>query len=53
MWSFDNVEPGVYTVFADARTDPVPGPAGGGNTNNNPSAVLGNCALTVFVNPVA
>jgi hypothetical protein len=53
MWSFDGVEPGVYTVFADARTDPVPGPRGGGNTNNNPSAVLGNCALTVFVNPVA
>lgn len=51
MWSFDNVQPGAYDVFVDARTDPVPGPPGGGNTNNNPSAVLENCALTVFVNP--
>ena len=25
----------------------------GGNTNNNPTAVIENCALTVFVNPVA
>ena len=53
MWSFDGVQPGVYDVFVDARTDPVPGPAGGGNTNNNPSAGMGNCALTVFVIPVA
>jgi len=53
MWSFDDVQPGAYNVFVDARTDPVPGPAGGGNTNNNPTAVLENCALTVFVNPVA
>ena len=53
MWSFDDVEPGAYDVFVDARTDPVPGPAGGGNTNNNPTASLGNCALTVFVNPIA
>lgn len=52
MWAFDGVQPGVYDVFVDARTDPVPGPAGGGNTNNNPTAVLENCALTVFVIPV-
>jgi hypothetical protein len=52
MWSFDNVEPGAYDVFVDARTDPVPGPPGGGNTNNNPSATLEHCALTVFVIPV-
>lgn len=52
MWSFDGVQPGVYDVFVDARTDPVPGPAGGGNTHNNPSAAMGNCALTVFVIPV-
>jgi hypothetical protein len=51
MWSFDNVAPGAYEVFVDARTDPVPGPPGGGNTNNNPSAALEQCALTVFVNP--
>jgi hypothetical protein len=51
MWSFDDVQPGVYDVLGDARTDPVPGPRGGGNTNNNPSAVLENCALTVFVIP--
>jgi hypothetical protein len=51
MWSFDDVAPGAYDVFVDARTDPVPGPPGGGNTNNNPSAELGNCALTVFVLP--
>jgi hypothetical protein len=51
MWSFENVAPGTYDVFVDARTDPVPGPAGGGNTNNNPSAALEQCALTVFVNP--
>jgi len=53
MWSFDSVEPGVYEVLGDARTDPVPGPTGGGNTNNNPTAVLENCALTVFVIPAA
>lgn len=53
MWSFDGVQPGVYDVFVDARTDPVPGPAGGGSTHNNPSAGMGNCALTVFVIPVA
>jgi hypothetical protein len=53
MWSFDGIEPGVYTVFVDARTDPVPGPPGGGNTHNNPSAGMGNCALTVFVIPTA
>ena len=53
MWSFDDVDPGAYDVFVDARTDPVPGAPGGGNTNNNPTAVLENCALTVFVNPVA
>ena len=53
MWSFDDVQPGVYFVLGDARTDPVPGPAGGENTHNNPTATLGNCALTVFVNPVA
>jgi hypothetical protein len=45
--------PGVYEVLGDARTDPVPGPKGGGNTNNNPTAVLENCALTVFVIPAA
>jgi hypothetical protein len=53
MWSFDGVAPGTYDVFVDARSDPVPGPAGGGNTNNNPTAGLGNCALTVFVIPAA
>jgi hypothetical protein len=53
MWTFDGIEPGVYTVFVDARTDPVPGPPGGGNTNHNPSAGMGNCALTVFVSPMA
>jgi hypothetical protein len=53
MWTFDGIEPGVYSVFADARTDPVPGRAGGGNTNNNPSAVMENCAMTVFVVPAA
>ena len=53
MWSFDSVQPGTYDVLGDARTDPVPGPRGGGNTNNNPTAVLENCALTVFVVPVA
>jgi hypothetical protein len=53
MWSFDDVGPGAYDVFADARTDPVPGAPGTGNTNNNPSAVLENCALTVFVIPAA
>jgi hypothetical protein len=31
MWSFDDVQPGVYFVLGDARTDPVPGPAGGKN----------------------
>lgn len=34
-------------------TDPVPGPAAGGNTFNNTSAVLENCALTVLVVPAA
>jgi hypothetical protein len=53
MWSFDRLQPDTYHVFVDARTDPVPGPVGGGNTNNNPTAVLGNCALTVFVVPLA
>ncbi len=53
MWTFDDVQPGVYEVFVDARTDPVPGPPGGGNTNNNPIAGMGNCALTVFVIPAA
>jgi IPT/TIG domain-containing protein len=52
MWSFDSVPPGDYEVLGDARTDPVPGPKGGGNTNNNPTAVLENCALAVFVIPV-
>lgn len=36
MWSFDD----VYRVFVDARTDPMPGTVGGGNTNNNPTAVF-------------
>jgi len=49
MWSFNDVQPGDYDVLVDARVDPVPGPHGGGN----PSAVLENCALTVFVIPVA
>jgi len=49
MWSFDAVQPGDYEVLFDARTDPVPGPRGGGK----PTAVLENCALTVFVIPVA
>ena len=49
MWSFDGVQPGTYDVLFDARTDPVPGPHGG----SNPIAALENCALTVFVNPVA
>jgi hypothetical protein len=49
MWSFDAVQPGDYEVVFDARTDPVPDPRGGGN----PTAVLENCALTVFVIPVA
>jgi hypothetical protein len=53
MWTFDGIQPGVYSVFVDARTDPVPGPPGGGNTNNNPSAGMGNCAMTVFVVPAA
>jgi hypothetical protein len=53
MWSFDDVAPGDYDVFVDARTDPVPGPPGGGNTNNNPAAALEHCALTVFVVPAA
>ena len=48
MWSFDNIGPGTYTVLADTRADRVPGPHGGGT----PKAVLENCALTVFVNPV-
>jgi hypothetical protein len=51
MWSFNDVQPGFYDVAGDARTDPVPGPSGGGKTNNNPTAVLENCALTVFVIP--
>jgi hypothetical protein len=49
MWSFDGIEPGTYDVFLDSRVDPVPGPAGG----SQPIAVLENCALAVFVNPVA
>jgi hypothetical protein len=49
MWSFDDVQPDVYDVHVDARVDPVPGPHGGGH----PSAVLENCALTVFVVPAA
>lgn len=49
MWSFDNVEPGTYTVVADTRVDRVAGSHGGGT----PSAVLENCALTVFVSPAA
>jgi hypothetical protein len=53
MWSFDHVQPGVFNVLGDARTDPVPGPRGGGNTNNNPTAVPENCALTMFVIPLA
>jgi hypothetical protein len=53
MWSFDDVDPGAYDVFVDARTDPVPGPHGGGANTNNPTGVLENCALTVFVNSTA
>jgi hypothetical protein len=48
-WIIGGVQPGTYDVLFDARTDPVPGPHGGGN----PTAVLENCALTVFVVPVA
>ena len=51
IWSFDDVAPGAYDIFVDARTDPVPGPRGGGNTNNNPAAAMEHCALTVFVIP--
>ena len=32
MWSFDD----VYRVFVDARTDPMPGTVGGGNTQQQP-----------------
>lgn len=51
MWSFDGVAAGEYDVFVDARTDPVPGPRGGGNTNNNPRAFLEHCALAVVIVP--
>ena len=49
MWSFDAVQPGTYDVFLGVRVDHVPGPVGG----SNPTAVLENCALMVFVTPVA
>ncbi len=49
MWSFEDVSPGDYTVRVGARVDPLPGPLGGGS----PTAVLENCALTVFVIPGA
>jgi len=49
-WTFDNVAAGVYTVQVGARTDPAPpGPGGSGH----PTSVMENCALTVFVTPVA
>jgi IPT/TIG domain len=49
MWPFADVSPGNYTVRVGARVDPLPGPLGGGT----PTAVLENCALTVFVIPDA
>jgi len=48
MWSFADVPRDDYDVELSARVDPLPGPGAGDN-----AAVLENCALTVFVIPVA
>jgi hypothetical protein len=51
MWSFDNVPAGTHNVGVGARIEASPdtsNPPGG-----NPSSGLNECALTVFVIPVA
>jgi hypothetical protein len=49
MWSFEDVPGGNYDVVLDARVDRLPGPPDLGS----PSAILENCALTVFVIPAS
>jgi len=50
MWSFEDVPPGTYTVHGAARVDATPA---GGLPVSELSADLEECALTVFVVPVA
>jgi hypothetical protein len=49
MWTFDNVAPGTYTVQALAALFPQRGAF----ISHGNGANIQNCALTVFVNPVA
>lgn len=51
MWSFDSVPAGTHNVGVGARVDASP--AGGNPPGINPSSDLNECALTVFVVPVA
>lgn len=47
MWTFENVEPGTYTVQGLAALFPVRGAF----VEHGAGANIQNCALTVFVNP--
>jgi hypothetical protein len=47
MWSFPNIAPGTHTVSVYAAVDRL------GHTESDLVAGLENCALTVFVMPVA
>jgi hypothetical protein len=52
MWTFEDVSAGEnYTVLVNARVDPMP--PGGLPTHGHLAAGLNDCALTVFVIPVA
>lgn len=50
MWTFEDVPAGSYFVSMTHRVETIPSGLPGGS---HPSAVLENCALTVFVIPVA
>jgi hypothetical protein len=50
MWTFEDVPAGSYIIAMTHRVETVPSGLPGGN---EPSAVMENCVLTVFVNPVA
>jgi hypothetical protein len=53
MWSFPNVQPGTHTVAVYAAVDDVDPIPGGTGQDSDLFAALENCALTVFVTPVA
>jgi hypothetical protein len=52
-WSYPNVQPGMHTVGVYAAVDDLDRLPGGTGQDGELFAALENCALTVFVVPVA